>query len=108
MNGALLGRNWAIQHADRMFTFYALEKAEFNPHWHGMIKFFSDDPAEVTRQEKVFDAKARHVWEQLVPGGSLDSQTIDNQIGVAKYVSKTLQYELYYQNFIVPDEFVRG
>jgi hypothetical protein len=108
VNHAILGRTWAKQHADRIFAFYALEKAEFNPHWHGLIRFFSDDPIEVARQELIFDREAGALWKKLVPAGSYDCQVVDNQRGVAEYISKTLQFELYYESFIVPDEFIRG
>jgi hypothetical protein len=53
-------------------------------------------------------AEAGRLWKKLVPAGSFDSQVVGNQKRVAEYISKTLQYELYYSSFIVPDEFVRG
>ena len=108
MNHKLLGRNWAEMHADRIFAFYSLEKAVANPHYHALIRFFSDDSWEVSRQAEIFDRNAAREWRGLVPGGTLDVQAITEQRGVANYINKTAQYELYYENFIVPDEFRRG
>src|SRR6185437_17088052 len=85
LNHLLLGRHWAERDADRMFSFFALEKAEVNPHWHGLIRFFTDDPIESTRQERLFDGNASRVWMRLVPSGTADVQTVHSQTGVSKY-----------------------
>jgi hypothetical protein len=108
VNHKLLGRNWAAMHADRMFCFFSPEKFETNPHWHGLIRFFSDDQVEVARQAGLFDEFAGRVWKEVVPSGSFEAKIIREQKPVAEYISKTLHYALYYDNFILPDEFARG
>jgi hypothetical protein len=53
LNHAILGRNWAIRHADRMWSFFFLEKPSSNPHWHGLVRFFPVDGMEITDQEEI-------------------------------------------------------
>ena len=108
INHAILGRYWAERHGDRTFAFYTVEKVGSNPHWHGLVRFFSEDPDEVHRQEQIFDAEAATLWKKLVPSGTTDVQVVDNQLGVANYIAKTLAYPLYFESYIVPDEFQRG
>ena len=108
INGAILGRYWAERNADRIFAFYTVEKIGPNPHWHGLVRFFSEDPDEVRRQEQIFDREAGTLWKKLVPSGTTNVQVVDKQLGVANYIAKTLSYQLYFQSFIVPDEFQRG
>jgi hypothetical protein len=62
INHLLLGKHWAERDADRTFVFFVLEKAEYNPHWHGLIRFFSDDPGEILRQERLFVYYSRQFW----------------------------------------------
>jgi hypothetical protein len=107
INHAILGREWAVRDADRIFAFYALEKPRSNPHWHGLIRFFGAED-ERRRQEEVFDRVAERHWQRLIPSGTVDIQPIYNQSGVAEYVAKTLGHPLSYEFFVVPDELKLG
>ena len=95
-------------HADRMFTFFALEKSSSNPHWHGLIRFYSQDPAERLRQEQEFDRVAARCWVKLVPSGTTDVQAIFDNLGAAEYISKTMEYDVSYEHYVVPDELRNG
>jgi hypothetical protein len=108
MNHALLGKHWAERYADRMFAFYTLEKANVNPHWHGLVRFFSGSGISVSDQERVFDEQAEPCWKKLVRSGTVDVQPITSQQGVSNYVAKTLAYELSYEHYVIPDELMRG
>jgi hypothetical protein len=88
VNHKLLGKNWAAMHADRTFSFYSPEKFETNPHWHGFIKFFSDDEIEVARQASLFDEYAGQIWKKIVPSGSFDAKVIRDQGPIADYILK--------------------
>jgi hypothetical protein len=108
MNHALLGKHWAERDADRAFAFYTLEKANVNPHWHGLVRFFQVSGMTIADQESIFDERAEPAWKKLVRSGTVDVQPITLQQGVANYVAKTLGYELSYEHYVVPDEFNRG
>jgi len=108
VNRRLFGSYWAERDADRLFAFYALEKPETNPHWHGLIRFFTEDPDERHRQAQVFDEYAARYWLKLVPKGSLNNQPIYDRTGSTEYVAKSLSYGVLYEHLIVADEFKRG
>ncbi len=93
-----------------MFAFWFLEKPNSNPHWHGLVRFFSncDTLHEVAVQEGLVCSLAEPVWKRLVPSGSVKVRPITCQNGIAKYVAKELGNELSYNHFITPDEFQRG
>jgi len=108
MNHALLGRNWAKCHADRIWAFWFLEKPEVNPHWHGLVRFFPVENMTIAEQETIFDQNAERIWKKLVPTGSVNVQPIGVQRGVIEYVGKMLGHPVSFQSFVTPDEFVRG
>ncbi len=108
VNHAILGRNWSLRHSDRMWSFFFLEKANVNPHWHGLVRFFPVDNMETADQAKIFDENAERIWKHLVPSGSVDIQLITAQRGLAEYISKMTPYEVSYEHFVTPDEFMRG
>ena len=58
MNSRILGREWAKLSSDRMFVFYFLEKPDYNPHWHALVRFYTSLDDERERQEQKFDAQA--------------------------------------------------
>src|SRR4051794_2020527 len=43
VNHRILGRKWSKRDAERMWSFFFLEKAETNPHWHGVVRFYPID-----------------------------------------------------------------
>jgi hypothetical protein len=108
MNHAILGRHWAERHADRLFAFYSLEKANTNPHWHGLIRFFPVEGMTIVEQEGIFDENAERLWKKLMPSGSVKVLSVMSQRGVADYVAKTLGYPLSYEHYVVPDELRLG
>ncbi|MBZ9939422.1 hypothetical protein LB518_24250 [Mesorhizobium sp. BR1-1-16] len=107
MNRALLGTNWQ-KTSDQLFCFYFLEKANVNPHWHGLIRFFSNDEDEISRQADIFDTRAQQLWVKLVPSGTVDIQPIDLQLSVVEYVAKSVPFGVNWDRFIVADEFGKG
>lgn len=107
MNHAILGRHWATS-PDRMFCFYFPEKIDTNPHWHGAIRFFADDLAELERQAKLFDSYAAVWWSKLVPSGTVDIQPIYSVDGLLPYLVKAQWDVLNFDNLILPDAFCRG
>lgn len=108
VNHAMFGKYWAKRDADRTFSFYALEKPDSNPHWHGLIRFFTDDPVERERQGNQFDKTAEELWVKLVPSGTVDVQPIDEQIGAAEYIAKSLPYGVLFEHLVIADEFAFG
>lgn len=108
MNHKLLGKHWAARHSDRMWAFYFLEKAETNPHWHGLIRFYTFQNKPLAEQHRIFDENAGKVWKRLVPSGSVNVQAVTVQRGAADYVAKMLGYQVSYESFVTPDEFTRG
>jgi hypothetical protein len=108
VNHAILGKHWALRHSDRMWSFFFLEKANSNPHWHGIVRFFPVENMEIADQAKIFDENAERIWKYLVPPGSVDIQLITAQRGLTDYISKMTPDEVSYENFVTPDEFMRG
>jgi len=108
MNHALLGRDWAERDADRLWAFYFLEKPEANPHWHGLVRFFTTSEDERKRQEEIFDQEAEPIWKKLMPSGSVKVIEVYDQLGVAEYVAKATSYPLSYEYFVTPDELKIG
>jgi hypothetical protein len=107
MNSKVLGREWAKRHHDRMFVFYFLEKPDFNPHWHALVRFDVSLEKELERQQEKFDANVDKVWKKLVPSGTTAIRSIDDLEGVSKYVAKSLPYELSSFQMVTPDAFAR-
>ncbi len=107
MNRCLIGRNWAKLHDYRMFNMYTMELPRTNPHFHGLVRFFNVDQAERERQAKIFDDRAEGIWKYLVASGDIDVKPVFNEIGVARYIGKSITDSLNYENFIPPDEFWR-
>lgn len=105
INRKLIGRNWAKMPEFRTFCFFAPEKVGSNPHWHGLVRFFDADEEEHLRQSERFDEWAQALWVKLVPSGTVDIQMIDSQVPTAKYVAKSLGYDVNYDHFVLPDEF---
>jgi hypothetical protein len=91
-----------------MWAFYFLEKPDTNPHWHGLVRFFTFESKPLALQEEIFDRNAERVWKKLVPTGTVDVQPITVQQGVIKYVAKMVPHPISYEQFVVPDEFERG
>ena len=108
VNHAILGKHWAKRHSDRMWSFFFLEKPNANPHWHGLVRFFPVDNMEISYQERMFDDNAERIWKELMPSGSVDIQVITAQRGLADYISKMTPYEVSYEHFVTPDEFMHG
>lgn len=108
INHQLLGKHWAKMSADRVFTFFFLEKPDSNPHWHGLVRFIADSPDELVRQEQTFDQAASPVWKKLVPAGSVDIQPVTGQLGVSRYITKSLDFGVGYEDFVIPDQLWRG
>jgi hypothetical protein len=59
-------------------------------------------------QERMFDDNAERIWKDLMPSGSVDIQAITAQRGLADYISKLTPYEISYEHYVTPDEFMRG
>jgi hypothetical protein len=91
-----------------MWAFYFLEKPNSNPHWHGLVRFFTAENKPLGLQESIFDANAERIWKKLVPSGTVDVQPIPVQRGLIDYVAKMVSYPLSYEQFVTPDEFERG
>jgi hypothetical protein len=108
MNHAILGREWADRHADRLWAFYFLENPNSNPHWHGLVRFFTSDEEERERQEQIFDESAEPIWKKLMPSGTVKVLDIYGQRGVAEYVAKQTAYPLSYEYYVTPDELKNG
>lgn len=108
VNHAILGKHWAKRHADRMWSFFFLEKADVNPHWHGLVRFFPVENMTIGDQTALFEGNAERIWKKLVPPGSVDIQVITEQRGLADYITKMTPHEISYAHFVTPDEFIRG
>ena len=91
-----------------MWAFYFLEKPNDNPHWHGLVRFFTFENKPLAIQESIFDENAERIWKRLVPSGTVDVQPIPVQRGVINYVAKMVAHPLSYEQFITPDELARG
>lgn len=107
MNHKILGSRWARRHDERMFAFYAPEKLEANPHWHGLVRFYPGQAETIADHEKTFDTWADHVWKKLVPAGTAEVQVVYDLEGVASYIAKSLRYGIEYDHFVEPDAFWR-
>ena len=105
MNRKLLGRDWQRRPDNRMFHFFAPEKLDTNPHWHGLVCFYGAHGNELARQEQLFDRYARWIWCDLVPKGSVDVKAIDDLPGGIDYVAKSLSMRVNWDHCIIPDEF---
>jgi hypothetical protein len=108
VNAKLLGKHWAKMAPDRTFAFFVLEKSASNPHWHGLVRFYTEDPAELLRQEGLFDQHAGRIWRRLVKSGTSDIQIVTDQAGATKYITKSFGNDVDYWNFIVPDQMQGG
>ncbi|WP_029041575.1 hypothetical protein [Cucumibacter marinus] len=108
MNRRIFGREWANLHHRRLFYVYTLEKASTNPHWHGLIRFYQAEGDELERQARLFDTLANTNWQTLVPSGNVDVRPIINQEDAIGYLAKSLGVKLNFENYILPDAFVRG
>lgn len=104
MNRRILGKYWSSS-PERMFSFFFPEKTQFSPHWHGVIRFFTDDPVWRAKMEARFDREAERCWFEVALGGTCDVQPISDQEIVTKYIAKSLAYGVSFENFVVPDEF---
>jgi hypothetical protein len=51
MHRKLVGRDWVNRVADRMWSFYFLEKPNSNPHWHALIQFCNAWPGLREKQQ---------------------------------------------------------
>ena len=99
VNRAILGRHWSAMDADRTWSFFTLEKPGSNPHFHGLVRFFTNDEDEISRQAKIFDNNIERIWKELVPSGSIDLQDISDRAGVTKYIAKTINCDINADNF---------
>ena len=81
MNHAILGKHWAKRHSDRIWCFYFLEKPGENPHWHGLVRFFTFESIPLDEQHRIFDENAGPIWKKLVPSGTVDVQPVTVQRG---------------------------
>lgn len=108
MNRKILGREWAKLHEFRLFYVYALEKADLNPHWHGLVHFFDAPDDERRRQAEVFDRWADPIWKSLVPSGDVDVVPAWERTGAINYLAKSLTYGVNFEHYILPDEFWRS
>lgn len=105
MNRKLIGRDWQKRPHNRMYHFFAPEKLDAHPHWHGVVCFYGAQGDELRRQEAIFDRHAGRIWNRLVPKGSTDVKPINDLPGGIDYVVKTLSLRLNFDHCIVPDEF---
>lgn len=103
---ALIGKNWARLHDHRPLTFFALEKAEAHPHWHGLVWVHAEG-FELGKQLLTIDKEAGKIWKKLAPAGSCDVQRVDNLDKAIDYATKSLPDMLNLECFVVPDEFRR-
>jgi hypothetical protein len=105
INRKVAGPKWRQRREDRIWSFFFLEKAHSNPHWHGLIQFFPPWPECAKAYADSFDEWAPIYWKRLVPSGTVDNQIIKNQKNVSDYVTKALNHRVSYENFVLPDEF---
>lgn len=105
MNRRLLGRNWAKLHDKRMFNFYTMEEPRFNPHYHGLVHFPKTDQVERERKGKIFDKFAEEIWKYLVASGDVDVKlTFDREV-IERYICKSIEDGLNYENWVLSSEF---
>lgn len=105
INRKLIGPKWRQRREDRIRGFYFLEKPVSNPHWHGLVQFFPPWPECREEYELQFDLCSPEIWKQLVPTGTVDIQKIVCQRRVIEYAVKSLDNNISYSNFVIPDEF---
>lgn len=105
MNRRLIGRDWQRRPDNRMFHFFAPEKIQANPHWHGLVCFYRAAGEELSRQHAIFDRHAKTIWGELAPKGTLDVKPVDDLLGGIDYVAKSLQTRVNWDHCIFPDQF---
>jgi hypothetical protein len=105
MNHKLLGKHWQRRPANRMLHFFAPEKLNHNPHWHGLVCFYQATGDDLLRQESIFDLNAQSIWADLVPKGSADVKPVKDLPGGIDYVAKSQWLQINYEHCIFPDEF---
>ena len=103
VNEALLGREWARRPG--VSGLYVLEKPSTNPHWHGLVRLPTSVSQNGKNDHDFFPGLAISCWKTLVPAGSVDVQEVYDSKGAAKYISKSLNGNVEYCNFVVPGEF---
>lgn len=102
-----VGRHWSSS-PDRPFSIWVPEKVESNPHWHGLVRIFTDDPDWRVKQVRKIVLEGPSVWRKLVPSGTCEILPVVDQPGVVGYLAKSLPYNVNYEHVIYPDEFFRG
>ncbi len=88
VNRALLGKHWLLKPDERLEAFGVLEKPASNPHWHLLVQMRCQHP------KRDFIEAAEETWLALVAAGSVDIQPVVSQVGLSRYVMKSMPYGL--------------
>lgn len=86
VNRALLGKHWLVRPDERLQAFAVLEKPASNPHWHLLVKMRCRHP------KRDFVEVAEEAWLSLVAAGSVDVQPVASQVGLSRYMTKSMPY----------------
>lgn len=106
MDRQLLGPGWnrPCKRKERLQAFFALERADVNPHWHVLVRIEEPDPVKhANKIQKIVD-QADGIWTSLIPSGSTDTKEIYDD-RAAKYIAKELSRAVSCDYFILPGQF---